>query len=154
MAVDEYLRLRDKPYWEYREGSVSQKVLPTKLHAIIQRALLMLPYGQGAPAFPELTVRISPTKYLVPDVGVAADFPALSDGTRSAVLRNPISGRPWITLADDGGELRRSNSLIGVIVTPPRWFVLPNYSIPCATTAEIRPLIRRICSRTSLTSMV
>jgi Uma2 family endonuclease len=75
MPVDEYLRLTDKPYREYRAGAVSSKPMPTKLHALIQRALLMLLHGQGAPALPELTVSISPTKYLVPDVCVGPDFP-------------------------------------------------------------------------------
>jgi Uma2 family endonuclease len=37
--------------------------------------LLTLLRGQGAQALPELTVRLSPTRYLVPDVSVAEDFP-------------------------------------------------------------------------------
>jgi Uma2 family endonuclease len=48
----------------------------TKSHSIIQLALSMLLRNQGVQAFPELTVRISPTHYLVPDVAVAGDFPA------------------------------------------------------------------------------
>jgi Uma2 family endonuclease len=75
VRVEEYLQLTEKPYREFRDGVVSSKALPTKLHAIIQRALLMMLQGQGAEAFPELTVRISPTKYLVPDISVAEDFP-------------------------------------------------------------------------------
>lgn len=75
MRVEEYLRLTQKPYCEYRDGVVSPKAMPTKLHSIIQRVLIMLLEKQGAEAFPELTVRISPTKYLVPDVSVAGDFP-------------------------------------------------------------------------------
>jgi Uma2 family endonuclease len=75
MPVDEYLRLTEKPYCEYRDGAVSAKAMPTKFHAIIQYALLMLLRGQGVQSLPELTVRISPTRYLVPDVCVAGDFP-------------------------------------------------------------------------------
>jgi Uma2 family endonuclease len=75
MSVDEYLRLTEKPYCEYREGAVSPKALPTKFHALIQYALLMMLRAQGVQPFPELTVRISSTKYLVPDVCVADDFP-------------------------------------------------------------------------------
>ena len=75
MPVEEYLRLTEKPYCEYRDGAVSPKAMPTKLHSIIQRALIMLLEKQGAASFPELTVRISPTRYLVPDVSVAGDFP-------------------------------------------------------------------------------
>jgi hypothetical protein len=29
MSVDDYLRLTEKPYFEYRSGEVSQKSLPT-----------------------------------------------------------------------------------------------------------------------------
>lgn len=75
IPVEEYLRLTEKPYCEYRDGVVSPKAKPTKFHAIIQYALLMLLRGQGVRPLPELTLRISPTKYLVPDVCVAADFP-------------------------------------------------------------------------------
>ena len=75
-SVEEYLRLTEKPYREYREGVVSSKAMPTKLHSIIQLALLMLLRSQRVRPLPELTIRISPTKYLVPDVCVAhGDFP-------------------------------------------------------------------------------
>ena len=74
--VEEYLRLTEKPYREYREGVISQKAMPTKLHALIQFALQMLLRAQGVQPLPELTLRISPTKYLVSDVCVAhGDFP-------------------------------------------------------------------------------
>ena len=75
MPVEEYLRLTEKPYREYRDGDVSAKAMPTKLHSVIQYALLMLLRNQGVQALPELTVRISTTKYLLPDVVVADDFP-------------------------------------------------------------------------------
>src|SRR5580658_1663220 len=75
MPVEEYLRLTQKPYCEYRDGVVSPKAMGTKFHSIIQRVLMVLLENQGAHAFPELTVRISTTKYLVPDVTVADDFP-------------------------------------------------------------------------------
>jgi Uma2 family endonuclease len=75
MPVEEYLRLTEKPYREYRDGVAAPKAMPTKLHSIIQRVLMTLLQSQGVEAFPELTVRISPTHYLVPDVAVASDFP-------------------------------------------------------------------------------
>jgi Uma2 family endonuclease len=74
-SVEEYLRLTEKPYREYRDGVVSPKPMPTKLHAIIQFALLMLLRRQGVQPLPELTMRVSPSKYLVPDVCVAGEFP-------------------------------------------------------------------------------
>jgi len=75
MPVEEYLRLTEKPYREYRDGVASAKAMPTKFHSIIQDALQTLLRNQGVRPLPELTVRISPTKYLVPDVCVAGDFP-------------------------------------------------------------------------------
>lgn len=75
MPIQDYLRLTEKPYREYRDGVVSPKAMPTKFHSIIQRVLIALLQNQGVEAFPELTVRISPTKYLVPDVSVAGAFP-------------------------------------------------------------------------------
>jgi Uma2 family endonuclease len=74
IPVEEYLRLTEKPYREFRDGVISAKAMPTKLHSLIQYALLMLLKDQGVQPLPELTVRISPTKYLVPDVSVARDF--------------------------------------------------------------------------------
>lgn len=75
MPVEAYLCLTEKPYREYRDGEVFPKAVPTKYHAIIQRVLMMLLQNQGVQAFPELTVRISPARYLVPDIAVASDFP-------------------------------------------------------------------------------
>jgi Uma2 family endonuclease len=74
MSVEDYLRLTEKPYCEYRDGEVSSKAMPTKLHALIQYALLMTLQRQGVQPYPELTLRLSPTKYLVPDVSVADNF--------------------------------------------------------------------------------
>jgi Uma2 family endonuclease len=73
-SVEEYFRLTGKPHCEYRDGVVTPKALATKYHAATQFALLMLLRGQGVQPFPELTVRVSPTRYLVPDVCVAGDF--------------------------------------------------------------------------------
>ena len=75
VPVEEYLRYSEKPNCEYRDGVVYPKALPAKFHSIIQFALLMLLQSQGARPLPELTLRISPTKYLVPDIAVAGDFP-------------------------------------------------------------------------------
>ncbi len=75
VPVDAYLRLTEKPYREYRDGVLYPKAMPTKLHSIIQRVLMTMLQNQGASPFPELTVRISATKYLIPDVAVADDFP-------------------------------------------------------------------------------
>ena len=75
LPVEAYLRLTEKPNREYRDGVLYPKAMPTKLHSIIQRVLINLLQNQGAPTFPELTLSISVTKYLIPDVAVADDFP-------------------------------------------------------------------------------
>jgi Uma2 family endonuclease len=75
IPVEQYLRHSDKPNCEYKDGVLYPKAMPTKFHSIIQRMLITLLQNQGAQAFPELTVRISPTRYLVPDIAVAGDFP-------------------------------------------------------------------------------
>jgi Uma2 family endonuclease len=75
IPVEQYLRHSEKPNCEYKEGVLYPKALPTKFHSIIQRVLMTLLQNQGVQAFPELTVRISPTRYLVPDIAVAGDFP-------------------------------------------------------------------------------
>ncbi|MGA3189662.1 MAG: Uma2 family endonuclease [Bryobacteraceae bacterium] len=75
VPVDDYLRLTEKPYREYRDGVLYPKTMPTKLHSIIQWVLVTMLRNQGVLAFSELTVRISATKYLIPDVAMADDFP-------------------------------------------------------------------------------
>ena len=55
ISVDQYLRLTEKPYCEYRDGAVSPKAKSTKFHAIIQRDLMALLQSLGVQAFPELT---------------------------------------------------------------------------------------------------
>ncbi len=75
VPVDAYLRMTEKPNREYRNGVLFPKAMPTKLHSIMQRVLSTLLQNQRVAAFPELTLCISPTKYLIPDVAVADDFP-------------------------------------------------------------------------------
>ncbi len=75
VPVDVYLRLTGKPRCECRDGVLYPRAMPTKLHSIIQRVLMTLLQNQGIPPFPELTLCISATKYLIPDVAVADDFP-------------------------------------------------------------------------------
>ncbi len=74
VSVEEYLRMTAKPYREYRNGVLYPKARPTKLHSLIQKALILLLERQGAQAFPELTVRLTPEKYFVPDLAVSDDF--------------------------------------------------------------------------------
>ena len=75
VPVEIYLRLTEKPHREYRDGVLYPKAMPTKFHSITQRVLTRLLENQGAASFPELTLCLSPSKYLIPDVAVAGDFP-------------------------------------------------------------------------------
>ena len=70
VSVEEYLRRTEKPNAEYIDGVLYPKAMPTLLHSWIQRLLLTLLERQGTQAFPELTMRLNPTKYLTPDVAV------------------------------------------------------------------------------------
>ena len=75
VPVEEYLGYSEKPYCEYKDGAMYPKAMPTEFHSIVQFALQVLLRAQGVRALAELTVRISATKYLIPDVVVARRFP-------------------------------------------------------------------------------
>src|SRR5260370_30871643 len=76
VSVEEYLRRTEKPNCEYEDGILYPKPLATGPHSLIQTRLVLSLNGQGAVVLPELTVPVSPTKYLVPDVAVAREVPA------------------------------------------------------------------------------
>jgi Uma2 family endonuclease len=71
MPVEEYLRLTGKPYCEYRDGVLYPKPMATTLHGLLQFMLLVALHKRCFQAAPEVTVKLSPTKYLVPDVVAA-----------------------------------------------------------------------------------
>ncbi|MBY0507506.1 MAG: Uma2 family endonuclease [Bryobacteraceae bacterium] len=68
--MEDYLCRTEKPHAEYWDGEVRGKALPTSLHARMQCRVMMLLARQGKPALPELTLRMSESRYLVPDVAV------------------------------------------------------------------------------------
>jgi Uma2 family endonuclease len=68
IPVDEYLSSSFKPACEYIDGALRQKPMPTKLHALIEFLLVTLLCRQGFEALAEVTVRVSATKFLIPDV--------------------------------------------------------------------------------------
>ncbi|MFN0107122.1 MAG: Uma2 family endonuclease [Bryobacteraceae bacterium] len=72
MPVDEYLRLTCKPNCEYRDGVLTQKAMPTSEHSQVQfqvNTLIRTHFPQFK-AGPEQTVRLSESRYLIPDVAV------------------------------------------------------------------------------------
>jgi len=79
--------------------------------------LLLLLRKQGVQPFPELTVRLTPTRYLVPDVAVAgADFPGpypiepvLLWGVPYCWIFDPVKRTAWEYHA--GGEPVRAHGV-------------------------------------------
>jgi Uma2 family endonuclease len=68
VSVEEYLRYTEKPNCEYIEGVLYPKAMPTAFHGLLEFILVALLRRAGLDARPEVTVRLSATKYLVPDV--------------------------------------------------------------------------------------
>ena len=63
-----YLRYAEKPNREYREGVLYPKTWPTTFHGLLEFMLVVMLRRLRLQAAPEVTVRLSPAKYLVPDV--------------------------------------------------------------------------------------
>ena len=74
VSVEDYLHRTEKPYCEYLDGVLYPKAMPTKLHALIQKILMRLLDNQGVESLAEVRVRLSPTKYLIPDVIAASEI--------------------------------------------------------------------------------
>jgi Uma2 family endonuclease len=68
VPLEEYLRLTDKPYREYRDGVLYPKPMPTWAHGVLQSVLAALLRKLGLQAGSEITVRLSAGKFLIPDV--------------------------------------------------------------------------------------
>jgi len=68
LPVEEYLRLTEKPLSEYRNGVLYPKPMPTTFHGLIEFMLVAMLRKLGFQAVAEVTVKLSPTKYLVPNV--------------------------------------------------------------------------------------
>src|SRR5215471_17366357 len=70
ISVDDYLARTEKPNAEYDNGILFPKPMPSFAHSDLEYVATSLLRKQGALAFPELTFRVSPAKFLVPDVAV------------------------------------------------------------------------------------
>lgn len=68
VPVDEYLRYSGKPNCKYREGVLCPKPMPTTFHGLLEFMLVVMLRKLGLQAAPEVTVKLSSTKFLVPDV--------------------------------------------------------------------------------------
>lgn len=71
VSVEDYLRRTEKPYCEYVEGVLYPKAMPTLGHSLLEFFLVSMLRRAGLDAAQELTVRLSPTRYLLPDVVAA-----------------------------------------------------------------------------------
>jgi len=74
ISVEEYLRRTEKPNCEYFDGLLYPKAMPTGFHGLLEFFLVEMLRRAGLQAAPEVTVRISPTRYLIPDVIAAAQI--------------------------------------------------------------------------------
>ncbi|MEP7354308.1 MAG: Uma2 family endonuclease [Acidobacteriota bacterium] len=68
VPVEEYLRMTEKPYREYRDGVLYPKPMHTWSHGVIQAILAGLLRKLGLQAGSEISVHISAGKILIPDV--------------------------------------------------------------------------------------
>lgn len=59
---------QEKPHYEYWHGEAVQKSVPTVLHSLIQRILLILLTEAGYEAYPEVKPKINPNFQPVPDI--------------------------------------------------------------------------------------
>jgi len=72
VSVEEYLRTSYEPNCEYVDGVLVPKAMGTRKHGKVQSRLISLieaafPHYE---AIPELTVRVTDSRFLIPDVGV------------------------------------------------------------------------------------
>ena len=79
VSVEQYLQLSAKPAYEYLDGELRQKPMPAFLHSYVQRMLILVLGRLGFIALPELTVPVTATRFLVPDVAIVepmeTDYP-------------------------------------------------------------------------------
>jgi Uma2 family endonuclease len=68
MSVEEYLKYSGKPNCEYIDRVLRPKAMATSLHGLIQYLLLLLLNRQDVDARPEVTVRLTANKFLIPDI--------------------------------------------------------------------------------------
>ena len=101
ISVEKYLRRTGKPYCEYIDGLLQPKAKPTTLHAWIQSVLILLISKQNKIALAELTVSVSSTTFLIPDVAVVRNlqFPYPSDPVELCVEILSPEDRLGATLA-------------------------------------------------------
>lgn len=131
VPVDEYLRTTYEPHCEYLDGVLWPKALPDRIHSRLQKLLLLLIAQQerkyGIEALPELHMRVTPTRWRVPDVCALV---ALPETPPLFTIEIVSQGEPWTELrAKVADHLAMNVSL--VIVADPY-----NRTVTVATQSE------------------
>jgi Uma2 family endonuclease len=72
LTVAEYFALNEKPYFEYRDGMLTQKPARTLAHSLLAFSLIQILRRQGALAYGEVRLQLRASRYLLPEVCVLA----------------------------------------------------------------------------------
>jgi hypothetical protein len=74
VSVEEYLKTDYEPNCEYLDGVLVPKPLPDHIHSKLQKLLILMLAGTeekyGLDPLPELHIRITATRFRVPDFAV------------------------------------------------------------------------------------
>jgi Uma2 family endonuclease len=80
VSVEEYLRTNYEPHCEYLDGVLVPKAVPDRIHSKLQKLLILMLAAEeqkfGLDGLPELHIRITSTRFRVPDVAAVRTLPA------------------------------------------------------------------------------
>jgi Uma2 family endonuclease len=111
MSVEDYLKYTGKPNCEYIDGELRPKPMATSLHGLLELLLAMILRRQGVDARPEVTIRVSPTQFLIPDV-IADD-----------VLADPYPNKPVLLCVEILSPEDRLSSMVSKCEAYHEWGV-------------------------------
>jgi Uma2 family endonuclease len=110
VSVEEYLRTSYEPHCEYLDGVLAPKAMPDDIHSAFQMLLLLLLAAQGEKfatfrVRPELHMRVTPTRFRVPDIAVLMHHPTDgkypgSDTPPLVTIEIASREEPWTDLHD------------------------------------------------------
>jgi Uma2 family endonuclease len=77
VSVEQYLSSVYEPDCDYVDGEIEDRNVGEKDHSKLQfRIQMLLSHVPGIPIFPEVRIRVAPTRFRVPDVAVYLTEPA------------------------------------------------------------------------------
>ena len=127
VSVEEYLRTEYKPHCEYLDGVIKAKALPDRIHARLQALLIALLVPQqekyGLDCLPELHLRITDTRFRIPDVCALTKPPANeryadADAPPLFTIEIVSQGEPWTDLRDKLADHLAVGVLTVIIADP------------------------------------